>query len=155
MTLMVTDQKASIAALIESCELKLENVLRDQLSLIEPDNMLKAMRLGYCGIVRFQLIIPNGWKFLDKDEDVLGLGRWVNKHKVFDEYVEHTRGNVLDQSQAKSNCIPIAQQFDGRNNVGLYEEHSDNSTSDDEYFYDSEYDLDEVKLHDTMVDKDV
>ncbi|CAK9188339.1 unnamed protein product [Ilex paraguariensis] len=37
----------------------------------------------------------------------------------------------------------------------LCEEHSDNSTSDDEYFYDSEYDLDGVQLQDTMVDENV
>ncbi|CAK9166849.1 unnamed protein product [Ilex paraguariensis] len=118
------------------------------------------MGLGYCGIVRFHLRIPNGWKILDKDED----------HKVLNVYVEHTKGEVLDQSQAQSNCIPIAQKFDGGNNVGgsvvasdnaldsessQYEEHLDNSTLDDEYFDDNEYDLDGVQLHDTMVDEDV
>ncbi|CAK9165603.1 unnamed protein product, partial [Ilex paraguariensis] len=142
----------------------------DELSLIELENMLKVMGLGHCGIVRFHLRIHNGWKVLDDDEDVLGLGSWVNKHKVLDVYVEHTRGDVLDQSQAKLNCVPTVQQFDGENNVGCsvvasdnaldndssqYEEHSNNSTSDDEYFYDSEYDLDCVQLHDTMVDEDV
>ncbi|CAK9172488.1 unnamed protein product [Ilex paraguariensis] len=134
--------------------------------ILELDNMLKALGLGYCGIVNFHLRIHNGWKGLDDDEDVLILGSWVNKHKMLDVYVEHTRGDVLDQSQSKSNCIPTAQQFDGGNNVGgnvvasdnkldsdssQYEEHSDNLTSDDEYFYDSEYDLDGVLLHDTMV----
>ncbi|CAK9188340.1 unnamed protein product [Ilex paraguariensis] len=81
----------------------------NELSLIELENMLKAMELGYCGIVRFHLRIHNEWKVLDDDEDVLGLGSWVNKHKVLDVYVEHTKGDVLDQSQAESNCIPTTQ----------------------------------------------
>ena len=141
----------------------------DELSLIELENMLKVTGMGYCRIVRFHLRIRNGWKGLDDDEDVLALGSWVNKHKVLHVYVEHTTGDVLDQSQAESNCIPTTQQFDGGNNVGgsvkasnieldtdssQYDEHSDNSTSDDEYFCNSEYDLDGVQLHDTMVDED-
>ncbi|CAK9172067.1 unnamed protein product, partial [Ilex paraguariensis] len=98
-------------------------------------------------------------KVLDKDEDVVSLGRWINKHKMFDVYVEHTKGYVLDQSQAESNCIPTTQQFDWGNNVGdsvvasdnaldselsQYEEHLYKLTSDDEYFCDSEYDFGSV-----------
>ncbi|CAK9139419.1 unnamed protein product [Ilex paraguariensis] len=139
----------------------------DQLSLVELVNMLKNIRVEYCQIMRFHHRIPTELKILDKDQDVLDIGKWVNMHKVHDAYVEHIR-EVFDQRQAESNCGPTTQQCDGGNDMGdgmnmvdvnatvvasdnslncdssQYNEQLESSTSDDEYLYDSEYDGDEM-----------
>ncbi|CAK9157806.1 unnamed protein product [Ilex paraguariensis] len=151
----------------------------DQISLIELDNMLKNIGVGYNQITIFYQRIGNGWRALENDQHAMDLIKWVDKVKVVDVYVEHIRQELFNHSQADSNCGPSEKRF-GSQNIHVSEQEtnlwgprvptesyrsseSDASDSDSyskgsdfefEDLYDSEYDVYDEYLHETIVKSD-
>ncbi|CAK9186272.1 unnamed protein product [Ilex paraguariensis] len=151
----------------------------DQISLIKLDNMLKNIGVGYNQITIFYQRIGNGWRALENDQHAMDLIKWVDKVKVVDVYVEHIRQELFNHSQADSNCGPSEKRF-GSQNIHVSEQEtnlwgprvptesyrsseSDASDSDSyskgsdfefEDLYDSEYDVYDKYLHETIVESD-
>ncbi|CAK9133844.1 unnamed protein product, partial [Ilex paraguariensis] len=127
----------------------------DQISLIELNNMLKDVGVGYFENTKYYHRASKGWRVLKNDQQVMELEKWANSNRVVDLYVEHNKTCILNPSQAESTCSNgVASKSSSHKDEVDSEECSQGESSGSEYFYNNKYDMENSQLYENAVDDD-
>ncbi|CAK9143110.1 unnamed protein product [Ilex paraguariensis] len=117
--------------------------------------MLKNVGVGYYENTQYYHRASKGWRVLENDQKIMELEKWANSNRVVDLYVEHNKAYMLNPSQAESTCgNGVTSKSSSDKDEVDSEECSQGESSRSEYFYDSEYDMENSQLYENAVDDD-